>query len=569
MKNVTESIRKIVSYLNNDEKDGGYWLPNIQRPFVWSEEQIERLFDSVMREYPISTLLIWKTKSLIRRRKFIDNYKSGLKLTDYYVPECDKQKMLVLDGQQRLQSLFIGLRGSYEGRELYLDILSGDIVAPEDIRYRFKFLPKDAAQFPYLKFKDIVFSNEMATDLADKFRKQSREELTEDQFKKMTRNLWKIERMFVSANAIIYQELDSVDNPEIYTENDVVEIFIRANSGGTKLGKSDLLFSLLTSSWEDAEEQMEDLLSKMNQSGYGYTRDFILKTCLVLLGKGARYDVAKFRDGKTKESIIEKWDELAAAIMDVRDFIYSHTFIRSDKALPSYLALIPLIYFRYKYPESWRGAKDIDSYILRTLVAGAFSGTPDNLIDKCVSKIDEMKAFSTRDVFAVIREDKRNLDITENTILEMGYGSKSVHLMFNLWYRDFNYQPSYRDNLPQVDHIFPQSVLKTVKIPNPENGIRNLLKYKQETRDQIANCMLLTADENGAGGKTDIPPRDWFADKSPEYLDRHLIPNNPDLWELENFELFLEERKKLILNKFAYMLQHNDIGENHELETVA
>jgi len=95
--------------LNNEEKDGGYWLPNIQRPFVWKEDQIERLFDSIMREYPISTLLVWKTNSEIKRRKFIDCYKSGLKLTDFYVPEDKKAKMLVLDGQQRLQSLFIGL----------------------------------------------------------------------------------------------------------------------------------------------------------------------------------------------------------------------------------------------------------------------------------------------------------------------------------------------------------------------------------------------------------------------------------------------------------------------------
>jgi hypothetical protein len=57
------SIRKIVSYLSDEEAEGGgFWLPNIQRPFVWSEEQIARLFDSIMREYPISTLLVWKTR---------------------------------------------------------------------------------------------------------------------------------------------------------------------------------------------------------------------------------------------------------------------------------------------------------------------------------------------------------------------------------------------------------------------------------------------------------------------------------------------------------------------------
>ncbi len=106
MKNSKDSFRKFVSFLNNPDQDGGYWLPNIQRPFVWKEDQIERLFDSILREYPIGTLLVWKTKSKIRRRKFIDNYKLDIKLTDFYVPEDEKQKMLVLDGQQRLQSLF-------------------------------------------------------------------------------------------------------------------------------------------------------------------------------------------------------------------------------------------------------------------------------------------------------------------------------------------------------------------------------------------------------------------------------------------------------------------------------
>ncbi|TQE99098.1 MAG: DUF262 domain-containing protein, partial [Spiribacter salinus] len=50
MKNRIETIRKMVGWLNNPERDGGFWLPNIQRPFVWNEDQIERLFDSIMRE---------------------------------------------------------------------------------------------------------------------------------------------------------------------------------------------------------------------------------------------------------------------------------------------------------------------------------------------------------------------------------------------------------------------------------------------------------------------------------------------------------------------------------------
>ena len=237
MKNQKETIRRMVNYLNNEEEGGGFWLPNIQRPFVWSEDQIERLFDSIMREYPISTLLVWRTKSEIRRRKFIENYKYSLKLTDFYVPVDGKPKLLVLDGQQRLQSLFIGLKGSYEKRELFFDVLSGDFVAPEDIRYRFQFLDSSTATFPWVKFKDLVFSNKLFNKLAKSVLDQATVPVTDEQIERIEDNVARIVKQFCHDAVIVYQELDGVDNPQTYQEDDVVEIFIRANAGGTKLGK--------------------------------------------------------------------------------------------------------------------------------------------------------------------------------------------------------------------------------------------------------------------------------------------------------------------------------------------
>ena len=107
MKTPKHSLRKIVTFLNNPDEDGGFWLPNIQRPFVWSEEQMCRLFDSILRQYPISTLLVWKTKSELRRRKFIDNFHEDHRhrLSDFYVPVDDKKKCLVLDGQLRQKGI--------------------------------------------------------------------------------------------------------------------------------------------------------------------------------------------------------------------------------------------------------------------------------------------------------------------------------------------------------------------------------------------------------------------------------------------------------------------------------
>jgi hypothetical protein len=556
MKTPKHSLRRIVSFLNNSDEDGGFWLPNIQRPFVWGEDQICRLFDSIMREYPISTLLVWKTKSPIRRRRFIDNFHVGLltRLSDFYVPEDTSKKCLVLDGQQRLQSLFIGLKGSYAGKEMYLDILSGEVAAPDDIKYKFAFVESTSAQFPWVKFKELVFSTKTSLGLAQQLIREAGRQLTDSEQEKVSEHVALIFKTFHTDDGISYQELDSIENTELYSEDDVVEIFIRANSGGTRLGKSDLLFSLLTASWDHANEQMEELLGQLNQHGFAFPRDFVLKTCLTLLDQGARYEVSKFRKPGVRDRIEQEWGEISKAIRDVVDFVRGKTFVRCDKAMPSNLVLIPLIYVRYHYPDAWRQADDVDRFLLRSLLAGAFSGTPDQLIDDCVSRIKLIERIDTDELFDVIRSKGRSLEINEERFWQMGYGSDTIHLLFNLWYRNFNYTPAYENNMPQVDHIFPQSALKKVKEANPRTGRLDLMKYREAERNQLANCMLLTQQENGSGGKSDTPPGEWFATKDADYLEMHLIPKDSTLWNIDHYEQFIKERKKLLLEKFAFLL---------------
>ena len=268
--------------------------------------RICRLFDSILREYPISTLLVWKTTSGIRRRKFIENWtKKTLRLSDFYVPEDDKENS-VLDGQQRLQSLFIGLCGSYEGEELHFDVLSGEVASTEDIKYRFDFLNSATTGFPWVRFKDLIFTTRKKREVFDEIKSKAGRALTPAEEDKVDDHLDLIDRTFKMDEAITYQELDSIDNPNLYTEDDVVKYSFRANSGGTKLGKSDLLFSLLSASWDVADKSMEDLLAGLNKFGFSFDRDFVLKTCLVLLDQGARYDVAKFRKPGIREDIEEE-----------------------------------------------------------------------------------------------------------------------------------------------------------------------------------------------------------------------------------------------------------------------
>jgi len=553
MPNQTETIRKFIKYLNNKDEQGGYWLPNIQRPFVWKKDQIERLYDSILREYPIGTLLIWKTKSQLRRRKFIDNYKSGISLTNFYIPQDKSQKMMVLDGQQRLQSLFIGLMGSYDNEELYVNILSGDLVAPEDIKYDFKFKPKDQSLFPFILFKELVLTDEKPREIVNKVLEN--QEVSPDQRDRVHDNIELIREVFCTQENILFQLVDSVDRPKTYTEDDIVEIFIRANSGGTQLGKSDLLFSLLTASWEESEDKMDELLKELNKTGYKFDRDFILKVSLVLLDKGAKYEIEKFRMPEVKEGIEKNWENIANSIRFIKDFIYGKTFLKTDKTLPSYASLLPLIYSRYHYPKAWGGNVELDysDYLVKVNLTSVFGGVSDNFTDTLVNTVRNNNGFVKNEIFGEIRAKGKSMELTEEALLGYHYSSKEIHLLFNLWY-GFNYQPTWHQNKPQIDHIFPQAELKKTKLANPETGKMNVMKYKWWHRDQLANLMLLTAHENGASNKSDALPEDWFKTKSSDYLEMHLIPKDPSLWKMDRFEDFVEERKKLLVQKFAEIL---------------
>ncbi len=562
MRNKKETIRRFVGFINNEEEQGGLWLPNIQRDFIWKEDQIERLFDSIMREYPIGSLLIWKTKEHVKIRKFIDNYKDGLKLTDFYVPKNEKTKLVVLDGQQRLQSLFIALRGSYNGKELYFNVLSVE-EEKEDTRFEFKFIEPSKADINHgwVKVKDIVYDNSGSYKISSNIIKKIEMErskvlmdkLSEGEKDLINDNISKLINRFCVEENIAYTELDGVDNPEIYKLNDVVEIFIRANAGGTPLSKSDLMFSLLTSEWEDIEEDMVNFLEELNGTAFNFGRDFVLKTSLILIGAGAKYDVTKFRKEENLQKLQNNWEDIKNSIREIRDFLCKYTFIRSDKALPSYLALIPLIYFKYKYPDKWRQSNKeaLAKWLTRVLLTGAFSGSSDTLLDALVRKIDEKENFDINVINAEIINRGRTINISEDSLLNTYYGEKKLYLIFALWYQDINFKPAYEGNLPWVDHIFPQSKLKEIKVINLETG-RKVMKYKWWDRDQIANLMLLSAEEN-RDEKRDKTPKEWLKDKDDDYFETHLIPKNKELWELENFEEFVEKRKKLIVDKFKKM----------------
>ena len=148
----------IMSLLNR-VKSGEIVLPNIQREFVWPEDSIAKLMDSIVRGYPIGIILMWETYENIQYREFTSTFIEEADF-NYNSNENSNKLLFVLDGQQRLQSLYIALYGKYHGKELYFELLSGeDTDDSSEIKYEFEFADgKEANDWndeSIEKFKDL------------------------------------------------------------------------------------------------------------------------------------------------------------------------------------------------------------------------------------------------------------------------------------------------------------------------------------------------------------------------------------------------------------------------------
>jgi uncharacterized protein with ParB-like and HNH nuclease domain len=276
----------IVDGVNRD-----IFLPAIQREYVWDTSMIERLFDSIMGDYPISSFLFWKIKEENKKDwttyEFIKDFDSE----DPHNEEADlsginKDVYLVLDGQQRLTSLYIGLKGSYSyfhyrSREtkLFLNIAKKPVKNennPEELTYQFEFLEGN----PINSENEIWFRVSNILDFLDAEDAKTSIEVLINSYSEEIKTIAKkligqLHSRVHTYKLINYYEEKSQDYDK------VVEVFIRANTGGKKLDYSDILLSTATAKWKNlnAREELNTFTDDINKIGDGYSfdKDFVLK----------------------------------------------------------------------------------------------------------------------------------------------------------------------------------------------------------------------------------------------------------------------------------------------------
>ncbi len=586
-----KNIKNVIESIGRNE----IYLPAIQRKFIWTPDQIESLFDSIMRGYPIGTFLLWFVRGDKKNEytfyKFLqdyherDNYLNEISLA----PELKEEIIGVLDGQQRLSSMYIALQGTYAfkkpyarwttdnafpKRQFYLNILKEPIEKEsEDFIYEFKLLTDNEASnidkknLWFLVKNVLLWGEDPQIDdyydnllesqhLADDIKSIIRERRSD-----IKRILRILHQRLVLENLISYYR---VEEQEL---DNVLDIFVRVNSGGTILSKSDLLFSTIVANWQDGRREIELFLEQINKKGDGFNfdNDFIMRSCLVLTDCPVLFKVKSFkRENITK--IKNEWENIKLSIIKAIDLLVEFGF--NSENLTSQNAVIPIAYHFIKGGNDSSNSKNgVRKYIVHSLLRRIYGGQGDQVLSSIRDAIREQdgqryklkqNVFSFDLLLDANLPGTKSLQTTSDDIedlLEYRKGSYSF-MVLSLLYPNLKFgQVEFHQ-----DHIHPSSQFTDAKLR--KYGITEE-KWEdwQYMKDTLPNLQLMEGRENESKNKT--PFKDWLhgtdSDGNPNVNDvgkfkqDNLIPEDVGL-DLADFEEFYSGRTEILKEKISNIL---------------
>lgn len=577
------SIRQLVTDINSNK----YYLPAIQRKFVWGEDKICRLFNSIMQDYPIGTFLFWELTAQKANEytfyEFLKNYHerdSKNQLVNYDFPFEIRG---VLDGQQRISSMYIALQGvyctkkkyakstnnsAYPERKMYINLLNED--------YEFKFLTEKDAQnskngYFYLVrniLSELEDSDADSDNIVDELIETdpSRSDLLIENRRQAKKIINRLLNKFNDDQLVSYFKIINKDL------DDILDIFVRVNSGGTILSKSDLLFSTLVAHWEDGRDQIEKLISDMNgEDGlFNFNTDFLMRTCLFLVDAPMNFKVQTFNSTNINK-IKDNWDYIRKALIDAAAMLREFGF--NKKRLSSNYAATPLAYYLYKGGKVDSTTKrELRKLIVHSLLKQVYSGQADTALsglrDGFRIKYDNGDEYILKNTSFNFSEYKHTrmsggkkltIDTTDvESFLEYKKGAFSFLLLSTL-YPDLKLdQISFHQDHMHPHSKFKPSILKGVGIDG------ETIKQWQDMRDQVPNLQLLEGRENTVKQATDLSK--WVNDKADDatyYRKRNYILDEQSL-ELADFEEFFSNRKQLLRKKLYELFDVTHIQESFE-----
>lgn len=476
----------------------------------------------------------------------------------------------MLDGQQRLTALNIGLKGwfaskmpylrwnsdyAFPQRRLYLNLLN-----PPDENgnaFDFKMLQdKDAKDVDRKKFWFRVGDIFKFNDLQGAMYYCIEQGLTADKRTFPSSALMELFRVIREKPLVNYFQEESQDLDK------VLNIFIRVNSGGMILSYSDMLLSIATAAWKkiDARKAIYDLVEDLNDVGekFSFNKDFILKSCLVLSDIPAiEFRVSNFTR-ENMQKIEGNWEKIAKALKETVKLISSWGY--SWQTLVSAYAIIPLAYYLYKlgspsnFITSTKFIEDrtiLHKWLQIALLKRTFGGTPDSVLRPIRKAIQEnVSGFPFASIQEALAGTTKSMKFDRaelEGLLDYRYDQPYTFSVLAFLYPWLKYDQQFH-----IDHIFPKSKF-TTKEMIAQNIPRENWHLWLDHYNDLANLQLLQGPVNIA--KSDQYFDSWLvnecktADQLDHYRQVHFIPDVS--LSFKDFPAFLEEREKLLRVRVA------------------
>lgn len=570
------------------------FIPAIQRPYVWQPEQITRLFDSLMRGYPIGALMFWDLPEGSEKDweiyRFVSDFRMGSIHNDRVDVQLGQPVSLVLDGQQRLTSLLIGLQGSYTVKQkhkrknsddawdtkvLFLDLAHSpevdedsqdDEASPIAEHYRFAFFagnehPKNRDGELWFDVR-LILNASNTEEFATLLRSWVDSSLTlSEHHQTIARS--NLERLWQA----IWQDRSITFFTECSASYDrVLDIFIRANDGGTRLSRSDLLMSVITLRWEtfNAREETEVLIEDLTntlQPKRAITREFILRTALFLNDLDFSIKVQNFVPSNIR-LLEQSWERIKQVLRFSAQFLAESGLYGERLSGINILMLIAYYVHKRNAPEGPLALTSEDRQLIRKwVILMSFQGLLG------VQTNNTFKTFRNAIQRTLRNEALFPWEAIAESLQSVGrpieFTSESVNRWCNV------------DLTNQAQAELLLSLLYQDDLLNLKRRAVPLVQDRYLSRDELrragvsdglipviqgyANKLILGVALNQA--ELDLyyalPFEQWAQTLSPEFLMEHCLPESISLYRLESLPEWVSERRRLLSQRLLNLMLNN------------
>lgn len=536
-------------------------LPEFQREFVWRKDQAKELVKSLYTGYPIGSLLIWVTEQPPEiKNDAVDREQYGL-------------FKVLLDGQQRLTVLYMLVKDDippyytsneirHDPRDLYFNLDSGE----------FKYENKSTRDNPeWAKITEIFNDGVNAWDIAREKVGDNSDEISNkaehyhDQIKQLER---------IKSRPLPLEEL-----PKSADVHQAIDLFDRVNSQGTDLGDAELALAHMSAQWPYIRREMKKKQSELADKGFSFDLDFYVK-CIVAVVSGTM-TYSKVYD--TDRSVLEdKWDQIEEILDYLVNFLKNEGHIPNSSYITTRAALIPPIAY-LSMNDIRMDSTEKNNFLKWLYVAmmwSRYGRSTDTTLEKDLSLLNNDDP--TEELMAEIKDNRGGqIEVRSSDFDGRGKRSKRFYNMIRIVTRA-NEPVDWKTGEPlkgsyslESHHIFPKSQLYD-ELYDSSNHMG------QKRVNEIANRAFITSRGNHELF-IDLP-EDYLPEVQsdyPEAFDKQFIPDNPELWKLENYEDFLAKRRELLaeaVNEFIEDFDETgpkpgtsledliDKGENHRIE---